>query len=82
MGFYLGPPHKQRNPRAINCHVPKLKHVKFNHLKIHNHLHGGLKHVGDVTMTKDFVIRNQFDTSGNLIGGIPRVNHRFGKRKW
>jgi hypothetical protein len=49
----------------------------YDHMSIHNHLHDGQYHVGDRYMNNDFVIRNQFDGGGNLMGGMPEVNPRF-----
>jgi len=51
--------------------------VTYEPLTIHNHLHDGLRHVGDVVKTNDFVIRHQFDSNGDIIGGMPEINPRF-----
>ena len=35
MGFYRGPKHKQKNPNAINVHMPKLYLPKPKPIKIY-----------------------------------------------
>ena len=51
--------------------------MRYDYLKIHNHLHDGVPHVGDRVFTDDFVIRNQFDPCGKIMKGFPEINPRF-----
>lgn len=85
MGVYWGPINKQKNPKAFNAHIPKIKAPKkvvtIDWMKVHSQRHGGIKHVGEKVITNDFVIRHQFDSSGNILGKNPTINARFGERK-
>jgi len=65
------------NPQATNTFRETFNQPTFDHMKIHNHLHDGQQHVGDRVITNDFVIRNQFNSNGNLIGGMPEIHPKF-----
>lgn len=72
------PPYRPPQP-AYKSYPPfkPTKPIEFDTLRFHNESHHGYRHVGDVVVTPDFVIRHQFDTRGSIIDDMPEVNPRW-----
>jgi hypothetical protein len=81
-------PFVPRAPKPYVLHTPRpfvprppRPYVVFDHLRVHNHYHNGLRHAGDRVRTPDFCIRHQFGPSGEIIGGRPKINPLFIKKR-